>query len=126
MRHLQAFEAQGWTWPPKYETDAELAGALDHMPKRQAECAWYHTKLARAQGISEGMVVDLNMSIDFSSAPRGNRACCLVSTAKPYAIRRLRDICGYEAFNFQGLWRPNLRPCPSNRAYIARFSHSAV
>eukprot|EP00972_Heterocapsa_arctica_P049757 7320760-Heterocapsa_arctica.AAC.1 len=111
VRHLQAYEGQNWKWPPDLDSEPELAKALEHMPRRQIECAWYYTKLAQANNIDAEHIVDLNMSIDFSSAmPRPNVCACLVSTAKPYAVKRQRDLCGYEALNLQGLWHTRLRP----------------
>ncbi len=65
--HLELFNREGFKWPPDESTFKEvgLAGKLDHLPRRFAERAYFHTALALKKGNLEDKqnqrVVDLNM-----------------------------------------------------------------
>jgi hypothetical protein len=66
------------------------------------------------------IVIDLNLSIDwqrsaFSDVPW---AACLTSGSRPFYIKRMRDLCGHEALQLQGI--------DMSRMFTGSLSHTAL
>ena len=43
VKHLEAYQNAGLRWPPDPAEEADLYAALQHLSRKEMECAWYHT-----------------------------------------------------------------------------------
>jgi hypothetical protein len=108
--HYEVYTSHGITWPPNWADDDKLARAVEMLPPRQAEIAWFHSRLAAIRDLKCEAVIDVNMSLVYMRNELWNRAdelptcSCLVSTSRPFAVLAKREICGMEALHFQGIW----------------------
>ncbi len=86
-------------WPPDYESDLQLTQAIEYMPERMQQVAWFAVQYARKYHIPE-VITDLHTSIDYG--PRDySKVHTLVSSARPFLTGRMRELTG-----------PSVAPCP--------------
>jgi site-specific DNA-cytosine methylase len=102
--HLEKFREVGLTWPP---VDAEHVGRLDavsHLSARQRDTALWHMHVAEKHGRTTEKIIDLAPSLDFGANSNLERDCmCVVSSVRPFALLRKRELCGWETLALQGL-----------------------
>ena len=103
--HLEMFEKAGLQWPPDEEA-FERAGLTDvvaHLPRRNAECVYYHycgTKNGTEPERKDEHIMDINMRLGWQAS--GQSVPCLVSSSRPWIFGRRRDLTGAEALEIQG------------------------
>jgi len=118
--HLQLFRedfpgvfSRGWPPDMRQFEDVCPEECVAHLPPRGQQSVLYH-RLERERRMQEDNTVnpqeqykDLNMSLMWQGAlPYGNG--CLVSSARPFLMKRLRDLTGVEALSLQGFHIPDL------------------
>ena len=101
-QHLEFYSTEGFTWPPTQAMleAAGLADKLAHLPRRNQETAYYHTMCKRSKEYVSEKMFDLNMNLEWQL--HQPTVGCLVCTAKPWLLKRRRELTGAEALTIQG------------------------
>lgn len=107
--HLEAFQENGWTWPPDLEhvSNEEVAAATVHMPRRKREIVYFHKRRYNDMHMPDGgdhhFIVDVNLNLKWSQGARLlGVSPCIVSTSRMYMFPQMRDMLGQEALSLQG------------------------
>ena len=121
--HLDAFQENGWEWPPALDTpgtplEAEVAKKTSHHPRRRKEIVYFQ-ELRHGDTLKEGdaeFCCDTNLNLKWTkNSNLRNIIPCLVATSHHWLLRRGRGLSGPEALSLQGV-----------RLQLLRFSHGMV
>ncbi|CAK0866512.1 unnamed protein product [Prorocentrum cordatum] len=115
--HKQLFDQNFGGRIPVPPTESEyehfgVAAGVVHLPTRMKESVLFHRALVGDQSawdlpFMRERVVDLNKTLSWQMGGEDNWfAPCLVSSARPYFLKALRDMTGVEAMCLQG-WEPD-------------------
>ena len=108
---LQAFENEGFSWPPVYDDDFLVY--TRHLPERKKQSIWFWEKLLQKHSQDVGdreTSVDTNLSCDWQNVQL-NMVPCLVSTSSIWLLKRNRLLTGKEALGLQGFGYNFLDEC---------------
>ena len=115
VKHLNIYQNGGLAWPPNFSSNPTLGPAVEGLPKRQAEVAWFFSKAASLRepprheslgstgadasnvgGVdadAKEQLIDLHPQIDFGSKSRDCPS--VIGTSRLWATRRKRLLTGF-------------------------------